>query len=192
MAYNEYDVTKPEPTTQGITAYSQSIRNNDAAVRDAVVTGAFLNWNYSLPNTNSFTGSITSSTMTVTSAVAGGGIITPGMTLSGGTIVGGTVVVAYISGGTQFGSNGSIYSVSGTSSQGSTTITASQPDLALPVCYMYSKSTTEKLLSANVYNGDSNCTSAEYWYWASSTWTRIGKETFTYDGSQNVTASTWS
>lgn len=185
MAYNEYDVTKPDPTTQAITAYSQSIRNNDAAVRDAVVTGAFLNWNYSLPSV-AFTGSITSSTLTV-SAISSGQIVV-GMTLTGGTISA-TTVTAQLT-GTQFGTG--TYSVSGTTSQGSVSIAGDQPDKSLPIAYMYSKSTTEKLLSVNVYDGNSNCTSAEYWYWASSTWTRIGKETFTYDGSQNVTASTWS
>lgn len=44
MAYTAFDGSKPDPTTQGITAYSQAIRDNEQALRDAVVAGAMAGW----------------------------------------------------------------------------------------------------------------------------------------------------
>lgn len=45
MAYTAFDGSKPDPTTQGITAYSQSVRDNEQALRDAVIAGALAGFN---------------------------------------------------------------------------------------------------------------------------------------------------
>lgn len=45
MTYAAFDPTKPDPSSQGITAFGQSIRNNMLAIRDAVVMGGgFFGW----------------------------------------------------------------------------------------------------------------------------------------------------
>lgn len=41
------DLTKPDPATQGITAFGQSTRDNLQALRDAVVAGNLPGFNYS-------------------------------------------------------------------------------------------------------------------------------------------------
>lgn len=47
MPYTQFDYTTPNPATQGIVAYSTSIRTNLAAIRDIALTGAAPGWNYS-------------------------------------------------------------------------------------------------------------------------------------------------
>ena len=46
MTYAAFDATKPDPSSQGITAFGQSIRDNMKAIRDAAIMGGgFYGWN---------------------------------------------------------------------------------------------------------------------------------------------------
>lgn len=47
MAYTAFDATKPDATAQNGTQFAQAIRNNQAAMRDAIVCGTFPWWNFS-------------------------------------------------------------------------------------------------------------------------------------------------
>ncbi len=47
MSYTAFDGSKPDPTTQGITAFASSTRDNLEALRDAVVAGIMPGWNLS-------------------------------------------------------------------------------------------------------------------------------------------------
>lgn len=48
MAYTAFDATKPDAATQNGTQFAQAIRNNQAAMRDAIVTGSMPGFNYSV------------------------------------------------------------------------------------------------------------------------------------------------
>jgi hypothetical protein len=49
MAYTPLDVTKPDETTQGITAFSSSVRTNDEAILDQLVSGGSMpGWDYAV------------------------------------------------------------------------------------------------------------------------------------------------
>lgn len=45
MPYTAFDGSKPDPSTQSLTAMAASERENLAALRDAVVAGAMAGWN---------------------------------------------------------------------------------------------------------------------------------------------------
>lgn len=185
MAYIAFNQSTPDPSTQNITLFGQSTRDNLKAIRDAVITSAMLNWNYWIPS-GTFTASISGTTMTVTAASTW---VVPGMTISGTGVTGGTKIVSQLT-GTQFGVGTYQVSIShGTVA--STTITEAPADNSIPPAYLYSKS-PETVLALLTWDGSSNITSGEYWYHNGTAWDRIGKETFTYDGNSNVTASTWS
>lgn len=47
MTYTAFDATKPDAATQNGTQFAQAIRNNQAAMRDAIVTGSLPGFNYS-------------------------------------------------------------------------------------------------------------------------------------------------
>ncbi len=48
MAYTQLDLTKPDQTSQNITTYSASIRTNDEAMLDQLITvGMMPGWDYS-------------------------------------------------------------------------------------------------------------------------------------------------
>lgn len=44
MAYDLFDPTLPDPSSENITSFGQSVRDNQAALRDAVIAGAFAGW----------------------------------------------------------------------------------------------------------------------------------------------------
>jgi hypothetical protein len=44
MAYTAFDPTEPDPSTQNITEFGQSVQDNQAALRDAVVGGTMAGW----------------------------------------------------------------------------------------------------------------------------------------------------
>ncbi|CAH1387013.1 hypothetical protein [Candidatus Nitrotoga sp. M5] len=47
MTYTAFDKTLPDATTQNGTQFAQAIRDNQAALRDAIVVGALKGWNFS-------------------------------------------------------------------------------------------------------------------------------------------------
>ena len=47
MAYTQFVATSPDATTQNGTQFAQAIRYNQAALRDAIVTGSLKGWNFS-------------------------------------------------------------------------------------------------------------------------------------------------
>ena len=51
MAYTSFDATKPDPSTENGTSFGTSIRNNQEALRDAIVIGAMEDWNLSTSGT---------------------------------------------------------------------------------------------------------------------------------------------
>lgn len=44
MAYTQIDTSKPDPTTQNITDFSTSVRNNIRTLRDNLIAGTLVKW----------------------------------------------------------------------------------------------------------------------------------------------------
>lgn len=185
MAYQDFDPTKPDPATQGITAFGQSTRDNDKAVRDAVVSGAAKGWNFGL-TAGAFNATWSGTTLTVSGMTSGQ--IAVGMTVYVSGVAKGVVVAQ--TGGTQFGSAGATFTMDTTQTYAtSTAMTAANTSTSLPASDQYTKG-SEKLLAVYEW-GTAKCLSEEWWYYNGSTWDRIGKETYTYTGN-DLTSSLWS
>lgn len=186
MAYNAFDPALPDGSHSGPTVITE-IKNNLLAMRDAVVAGMFKGWNYGFA-TASFSATISGTTLTV--VTMGSGQIVAGQVLSGAGITAGTTIVAQLS-GTQFGAAGATFQISASHTIGTTTsMTCANGSAAQPAADKHTNG-SEILLSAMTYSGDF-CTSEELWYFNGTAWDRIGKETYTFDGNNFITASTWS
>lgn len=191
MTYTVFNGALPNGATQAGTAFGQSARDNLNALRDAAILGGgFPGFNLNAAG-GVVTGSITATTLTVTAVTSG--TLGVGQTLSGTGVTGGTTITAL---GTGTGGTGT-YTVSVSQTVGSTTITGVNAAADQPRTLAYTKS-TERIRAALTWgtSGGSlgNVTVAVYSYSSDSgaTYSTIGTKTITYDGSGNVTATTWS
>jgi len=190
MPYTLYDPTKPDATAQTLTQMGTSERNNFNALRDAcIMGGGFYGFNLNASG-GVGTASISGTTMTVTAITSGTYAI--GQVLTGTGVTGGTTITGY---GTGAGGTGT-YTVSASQTVASTAITGTNT-AAAPQSLAYTKS-TERVRAALTWGttgGEAgSVTVAVYSYSSDSgaTYSTIGTKTVTYDGSGNVTATTWS
>lgn len=190
MPYTLYDPTKPDATAQTLTQMGTSERNNMNALRDAcILGGGFEGFNLNATG-GVVTGSIATTTLTVTAVTSG--TLAIGQVLTGTGVTGGTTITGY---GTGTGGTGT-YTVSASQTVSSTTITGTNT-VGQPQSLLYTK-TTERVRAALTWGtagGEAgNVTVAVYGYSSDSgaTYSTIKTNTITYDGSGNVTATTWS
>ncbi len=186
MAYPVFDTTKPDPASQGITAFGQSARDNIQTVRDAcILGGGFPGFNL---NASGGVGaaSISGTVMTVTGITSGTYAV--GQVLSGTGVTGGTTIASL---GTGAGGTGT-YNVSVSQTVSSTAITGTNtPEQPQSLCYAKG---TERIRAGLTWDGNGNPATTVYAYSADSgaTYLYIGTCTVTFDANQNVTATTWS
>lgn len=190
MPYTLFDPTKPDPSTQNGTAIMQAIRNNLNAIRDAAIMGGgFYGFNLNASG-GVVTGSISGTTLTVTAVTSG--TLAVGQTISGTGVTGGTTITAY---GTGAGGTGT-YTVSASQTVASTAITAANvADSPKSLCYTKSTERVRAALTWGTAGGEAgNPTVIAYSYSSDSgaSYAAIGTKTITYDGSGNITATTWS
>jgi len=184
MSYIPFDSAKPNGAASNGTTVLQELRNNMAAIRDAVIMGGgFFGWNLNATN-HSGTASISTTVMTVTAMAAGTYAV--GQVLNGIGVTSGTTITSF---GTGTGGVGT-YNVSVSQTVASTTITGTNTADA-PQGMVYAR-TTERMRGTMIWTGG-KVTSASYSYSSNSgvTYFAIGTKTITYDGSDNVTATTW-
>ena len=184
MAYTAFDATKPDATADNGTNFATNTRNNLKAIRDAAIMGGgFYGWNLNATGAVG-TGSITSNVLTITAMTSGSFAV--GQVISGTGITGSPTITSF---GTGKGGTGT-YNITH-ANVGSITITGTNT-AATPQSMTYTKSTERVRASLTWSSG--NVTVASYYYSADSgaTYDLIGTNTITYDGSDNVTATTWS
>jgi len=184
MTYTVFDPAKPDAATDSGTVFATNTRNNLKAIRDAVVMGGgFFGWNLNATG-GVGTGSITSNVLTITAMTSGSFAV--GQVISGSGITGSPTITSL---GTGKGGNGT-YNITH-ANVGSITVTGTNTDGA-PQSMTYSKSTERVRVSLTWVTG--SVTVASYYYSSDSgaTYDLVGTNTITYNGSGNVTATTWS
>lgn len=190
MPYTLYDSTKPDATVQTLTEMGQSERNNFLAIRDAVIMGGgFYGWNLNAIG-GVVTGSIATTTLTVTAVSSG--TLAVGQILTGSGVTGGTTITAL---GTGLGGTGT-YIVSVSQTVVSTAITGTNiPETPVSLCYTKATERVASHITWGVSGGSTGNPSVIKYYYSSdsgATYNIIGTNTITYDANANVTSTTWS